>query len=334
MAKRKQQNLEIERQLQKRKRISQIIAMAVGVVILIAIGIGIWHLQARRWVLRYDGGRVATSDFRAIMDLHWGGVSGPGARQAALGSLEQIITVLDRAEYHGITLPQEELEANLGMAEGWRQQINQHNMGDMDIIGYIDNERLAELFFHPEFFAEQLRDIYVPNYDVDEEEFAEVFEEYLETNIYNYMNMHVHALFVATIEEADEAYSMIGTVPFEDIMRQFGNHAEDAEIEPQHFANPFAWLNENGYSVADREHVLNLEEGEVSYIIETFDEMGPIYSLIKMVSREEADLEAAEESRRERHVNERKGEIFHELVAEWTEEANFEVLSRGYNSVR
>jgi len=331
MAKRKHQNLEIERQLKQRKRVSQVVALVVAAVILVAIGVGIWTIQARRWVLRYDGGRVATADFRAILDMEFGG--NPQAREAALGSLQQIVTLMNRAEQHGIALTPEEREESEAMAESWRQSISWET-GGFDAIGYIDNSRIAELF-STGTLAVQLMDLYVPDYDVDEEEFNEIFEEYIETGIYGHMDMHVLDLFVATYEEIEEAYSMLETHSFEDILIQFSPHRypEGEEIEPTPLSDPFGELTNMGFFEEDIEHVLNLEAGEVSRIIMLNDADGPIWVLIKMVSRVEPDMDEALNSRRELHILERRNEIFVSMVEEWTEEANFRVLERGYNSV-
>jgi len=174
----------------------------------------------------------------------------------------------------------------------------------------------------------------VPYYNIDEDEFAEMFEEYMETGIYNYMDMHVLDLFLGSEEEIEEAYSLVGTIPFEDILRQLDPRRADVEeIEPVPFADPFGTLTNMGFSDEDIEHLLGLEAGEVSRIMITQDAEGPVFSLIKMVSRQEADIEAADESLRERHIFERRSEIFGDLVTEWTEAANFQVLERGYNSV-
>jgi len=331
MANRKQQNLEIERQLKHRKRISQVITLVVAAVILVAVGAGIWTIQARRWILSYDGGRVATADFRAILDMEFGG--NPHAREAALGSLQQIVTLMNRAESHGIALTPEEREESEAMAESWRQSI-MWEMGGFDAIGYISNSRIAELF-STGTLATQLMDIYVPNYDVNEEEFNEIFEEYIVTGIYDYMNMHVLDLFTLTYEEIEEAYAMLETHSFEDILRQFSpqRFPEDVEIEPTDFGDPFGQLTNMGFFEEDIEHILGLEAGEVSRILMLHDADGPIWALIKMVSRDEPDMEEAMNSRRELLILERRNEIFVTLVEEWTEEVNFRVLERGYNSV-
>ena len=337
MAKRKQQNLEIERQLQKRKQIFQVIALAVVALLVVIVCVNIWIIRDRRWVMSYDGGRVATSDFRAVFDLEMQGSPDPAARAAALGSLQQIIALIDRAEYHGVALtPEEREEAEEGM-DAWRQ-FERQNWG-FDIMGYISNARLAELFTTGPL-VQRLIDIYVPveSVDVDEAEFAELFEEYIAENIYNHMNMQVLILDTFTLEDIEEAYALVDTMDFEDIVMQFvegfGDEEEEVMPEPMPIMNLLGHLDDMGLSSEDREHLLYLEAGEVSRIIAFYEDGEPIfYLLVKMVSREEPDLDAVEADFRSDYIDERRHERFVELVEQWTEEANFVVNERGYNSV-
>ena len=334
MSKRKQQNLEIEQKLQKQKKIYQLVALAVAALIVVVICFNIWAARDRRWVLYYDGGRVATSDFRAIFDLEMEG--NPAAREAALGSLQQIIVVLNQAEYHGVTMSQEDFdEAVEGMEDlrQWRRSMT----NNVDTIRYITNERLAMLFNAP-LLAEQLMDIYVPaeEIDVDEEEFAENMEEYFETNIYNYMEMEVYFLFNESREAVDEAYELIGTTDFAELVERFGDdHDPETGVVPVPLPQPLAVFTNLGLSDEDREHLLNLEVGEVSHIVEVpgGDEFPNAYMLVKMVNRVDPDRDEITANMRAGYIDTRRNEAFFELVEQWVIDANFTVNQRGYNSV-
>jgi len=335
MSKRKQQNIELERQLKKRNMVFRVISLAVVAVILFAIGFGFWTVQDSRWVLRYDGGRVATSDFRAIMDIRFGEFAdNPAAREAAIGSLEHIVALHDRATQHNVHFTAEERE----IAEAWvdsqiREQFTwwtEH--GPHDGLAYIETRRLAELFA-TEPIAERLMDIYVPAHTVavDEAELATMIEEYLEAELENYLDLELQMIMLFDREQIEEAYALIGTMAFDDILRQFSpEFADEEEIPPVPGVLAATWFDEQP---EDREHILALAAGEYSDILELHDNGMDLYFIFYALSRTEPDADAAAEGFRERHVNEQRNEVFHALVADWAEEANFRVNRRGYNAV-
>ncbi|MCL2361587.1 MAG: hypothetical protein FWC73_07230 [Defluviitaleaceae bacterium] len=344
MAKRKHQNLEIERQLKHRRLIFRIITLCVAAILLVAIGMGIWTVQDRRWAMRYDGGRVSTSDFRAMMDLQFeGAIDDPAARSAAVTTLQGITMILDRANTHNISLSTEEWDEAVLNAENTRMQI-QMSWGGFDGIGYITNERIAELFNTGPLIS-GLMDIYVPTYDIDEEAFTEMWEEYQETSIHNFWDIQINIVELETEELAQEAYEAVGTMPFVDLIRQFTPWMdEDFEIEPSALTNDLetgAWgmlaiMEQMWLSPEDAEFLLEMQAGETSHIIELFNmEMGqPTYVLVYVVSRDDnVDLDAAEAVLRNNWTEEGRGETFHELVLTWVEEANFRINERGYNTV-
>jgi len=325
MAKRRQKNIELERQLSKRKMIFRVVSMVVAVAIVLAVGIGIWTVQDGRWIMRYDGGRVATTDFRTVFYL--GFQNDPMAREVALESTQSIIALRDRAIYHNVDFTPEE-RANFEFdAEMMRNQLIM-NQG-FDSIPFVSNARLAELFY-TEPLSERLKDIYFPTYNVDEDEIAPLLEEYLEEMLYRHLDLQVYILILDDLEEMEEAYSMIGTVDFEDIMRQFSpGMDEDSEVEAESAVEFSDWITDP----EDREHLLGLEAGEYSRIIEWHEDGITLYFLFHAISREDPDPDAAAEDFRERFINERRDESFFDLVMEWVEEANFVVNRRGYNTV-
>jgi len=334
MANRKQQNLEIERQVKNRNLIFRIVSLTIALVIVVSIGIGIWIVQDRRWIMRYDGGRVAAADFRALHDLQFEG--NPAAREAAMTSLQGIVVLRDRAIRHEVDFTPEEREEAESQMQSWRNEL-QWNFG-WDIVGYISNARMAEIFNTTNQF-ERLTDIYVPTYDVDEEEFSEIWETYIEANLHNHMDLQVHFIALESWEEIEEVEAQLGEVPFEELMREYITWMdEDFEIEPEPLTGDLGWLpslQQMALSEEDQEFLLNMEAGEYSHIITLWNmEIGePLFVIFNMVSRnDEVDLEEVEAGFRVDFIDVRRRDLFHDLVLEWVEEANFVVNQRGYNT--
>jgi len=330
MAKRKQKNVELERQLKQRKMIFRVVSIVIAAVIVFAIGFGAWSVQDRRWVLRYDGGRVATNDFRAINDIFFGG--NPLAREAALESLQQIVTLRNRAMHHNADFTPEEREDAEAQVNWNIRTMNIMELG-FDPVPYITDERLAELFVTSPLVG-RLMDIYLPvnAVDVDEDEFAVLLESYLEDALYRHLDLQVHMLMLFDREEIEEAYELVGNVDFEDIMRQFVPGAEEEdELETISLIQVIDWFDAQP---EDREYLLSLDAGDYTHIIELHDGGMDFFFIFYAVSREEPDPDAAAESFREDHIQALREDLFNDLVEEWTEESNFRVNRRGYNSVR
>ena len=334
MAKRKQQNLVMERQLKKRKTIFRVISIAVAAAIVLAIGFGIWSVQDSRWVLRYDGGRVATNDFRAIMDIEFAEWrDNPMAREAAIGSLEYIVAIHDRAAHHGMVVSAEDR----AIAESWvDNQIRVPRtfwgpQGPIDPLAYISNERLVELFVIAPL-SSQLMDLYVPegSIEIDEEELAQQQEEYVEEELDNYLDLQVMVLELSDPIEMENAYSLIGTIPFEDIVRMSTPWMVD-EDDVVHSISAMDLAHLFDDQPEDLEYLLGLAEGENTSIIE-LAEFG-FYVVFYAVSREEPDPDTVKEIFRDRYVLGRRNEVFENLVSEWVQESNFRVNRRGYNAV-
>ena len=333
MANRKQQNLEIERHLKKRKFISRIVALVVIAVLVVGTAIGIWTVQDRQWFMRYDGGRVATADFRAFFHLNF--ENNPAARQAAITSLQGIVLLRDRAIEHGVDFTPEEREAAEQWAQDMRAEFHAFNL--FDGFYYISDARLAELFHTTGPFT-RLADIYVPTYDLDVEEFTELWEAHVERFFYNYSDMQIHYLFGDDPDEFEAAASRVGIDPFEDIMRDFYTWLDDeSEIEPMALTGQqglMPSLIQMLLQPEDQEHVLSLQAGEYSHSMQLFNlDTGEMFQIIVyVVSRNDFDLDEIETGFRENIVRDRRHELFETMILEWVDEANFVINQRGYNT--
>ena len=341
MANRKQQNLEIERKLKKNKLFYRGIAIVIAALILAGIGLGVWIAQDSRWVLRYDGGRVAAADFRAILDIEFEGLwqhPSPMARAAAMDALQARVALIDRANALGLGFTAEERADAEATMQEWRERDFTHpDFGD--IIRYISTSRMADLF-HTEPLVDRLMDHYVPaaGIAIDQEEFDEIFASHVEDNYYDHMDVRMQLVVFDSLEEAEEAYEAVGTMDFEALVRQFNPWIEDdveIEISPLMGAEGLMHvLHDMGMSEEDYEHLMGLGLGETSHIVELFDfNFGmPMYVLFYVVSIDEFDLDEVAAGLRADMVEERRNEVFRDYVMQWVEEANFRINRRGYEA--
>jgi len=334
MANRKQQNLEIERQLKKRKFASRIIAFVVIAVLVAAIVIGIWTVQDRRWIMRYDGGRVAAADFRAFWHVNF--ENNPAAREAAMTSLQGITLLRDRAIEHGVDFTPEEREE----AEFWAAAMRAEHIhfNQFDAFYYITDARLAELFHTSSQFA-RLVDIYEPHYDLDEEEFADLWDEHIEENLHDYWDIQVNIFVSQEPEEIEEALLMLELYTFEEVMRMLNDWMDDdTEIEPMPLTGEQGLMGafqQMFISPDDTEHVLALQEGETSHRIDLFDmELGnQVFVLVNVLSRDDdIDIDELRVEYREAFIWAGRSALFEERVMGWIDDANFVINQRGYNT--
>jgi len=333
MANRKQQNLEIERHLKQRRFVSRLIGLIVIVVLVAATAIGIWTVQDRQWFMRYDGGRVATADFRAFHHIHFD--NNPMAREAAITSLQGIVLLRDRAIEHGVDFTSEERAAAEEWAAGVRADFEM--MNQFDGFYYITDERLGELFHTSGPFA-RLADIYMPTYDLDETEFTEMWESHFERFFYEYGDIQIHYIFSSDPDEFEAGAQRVGTEPFEDIMRDFYEWLdEDSEIEPMPLTGELGLMTSLTQMLLqpdDRDHLLSLQAGEYSRAMGIIDqETGDWFQIIVYVaSREDFDMDEVETDFRDSIILARRHEQFEDLVLEWVDEANFRINQRGYDA--
>jgi len=340
MAKRKQQNLEIERQLKHRQFVFRIVAIAIAAIIVVATAIGIWTVQDRRWIMRYDGGRVATGDFRVIFERQF--ENEPAARSAAMTSLQGIVLMIDRAEQHGFQLTAEERAEHDEAERIGREELRQQE--GFSRYAYISVERTVDLFHTGPVF-ERLMNYYVPTYTIDEELFTEIWEEHEANDFHDFWDIQTIFLFLESEDEILEAYALIDTMPFEDLIRQFDVWVDDETViepmglTPDHEIGHGGLLNalrQMMLDPEDEEFLLAMQEGESSHIINVrnMDTFEMNYLIVHVVSRDDdVDLNEIENTLRDALTEIGRRETFHEMVLEWVEEANFRINQRGYDTV-
>ena len=293
-------NREIERARKQQRRLFSIVASVVALIIVAAIAWGIWDTQSRRWIMRFDGDRISTSDFLYLT----GGSSDPAVKDQALESLVQILTILDRAEQNNVGINDEEL-AEFAMVAEWM-----HN----GLVPFITPERAGEFLAATEpqlglLLLNRLRDIYAPADDVEVDEAA--FAAYIEEERDNFVN--VMYVLIEESEDAAAALAQVGTVPFEDIIAEF-DQIFGGDV---HITSVPQLVNDYDLTQEQREALLALPTGEVSGLMTVPDGwLEGYYILVYLESR------TSDEEIRDIFIDIQRWDLMGEIVEGWVREAN------------
>ena len=319
MASRKQQNKAIERKNKNQRRITAIITGAVLLVVLLAIAWVAWDVQSRRWVMTFEGTRIATSDLQImewLVNTSWEGVHMdirvPDHRDAVLSTLVNTLTIMHRADRHGIGVNAQDIEDGLPM---------------MAMTGLPENyhRRAVELWAAFNVLPERLTSHYFPDYAPD----AVVLAEYMDANRNRYANTTVIYITSQDGDVLEEIAAMVaagdldGVEHFEELIREYSMwYFEGEEITTSSIVgliNEFEIFHES-------DALLGLPEGAVSHVVEIWPEM---FMLMYIVERTDAEDSAIEES----FMQQRRNAQFSELMEEWVENANYRPHQRTLNSL-
>ncbi|MCL1843217.1 MAG: SurA N-terminal domain-containing protein [Defluviitaleaceae bacterium] len=315
MQTRKQRNLEIERKRKNQKRKWVGIFVMLALIAVGALGWAIWDMQARRWILDFNGERIPTSDFRFFTQ------GGPPLteefRDILLDSLISSLALMERAERYNLSATDEEIAELEDMSRQFRAS---EPPGSLD---FISNRRMAEFYaVNPQVgpVFERAMDHFVPDYTPDEEELSlelqmhiETNREFLETPYIKYIRsssreevMEAESAFA----EGDMVFDTIDASPLEDF---FQEHTDWDTID---------W----DYIDAIFEVLWALELGQVSHIFE----IGEYYFFVQMHERI-FDYDAVEEEFREHFINRARSTEFFALIETWVEEADVNINNRTLN---
>ena len=316
MQNRKKMNQAIERQKTGKRRLSQLIAGIIIAAIVAAIVWIVWDVQSRRWIVEFEGRRIATSE----LQLH-GVLEGMdhtfGPDQAFLvDSIVQAEVLLQKAREAGIYLTEEEREITLAMAEA-----------NHELFPNIPVERVAELLSLDFSFTTLLQRVmaHYATYEPDPFAFAAEFTEYVENHRADYeLRSTVSQVILSDNRDALVAVQEAApTTPeaFEALARELVFTEDEQgvfEAPIMSFVEWFGLLDNSG-------ELFGLQEGEMSSIIDVGDGE---YILVLMTSRPGITDGEIEAMYRERIVIERGAEAFMELLDTWTQEANYRVNQR------
>jgi hypothetical protein len=246
---------------------------------------------------------VATSDFRF---LHMMQEPGGAAADNAMDALLATLTVLERADYHNISLSSEERAMLLDEAAAVREM---HAPGTM---GFISNARIADLW-SAEFLIPRLMDIYAQEFEIDEEELAELLAEFMEVQLPWLADMYVK--YVASVDPAE-------------LENAFGYYENEAdELEPIEF---FEFVHSLGMTLEQADLIVGLEVGEVAELIEIH---GVFYSVLMYSRVPDTELieEVENDFRADFESNAQAMYFFEEHFAPWRESFSHTVNNRAFN---
>ena len=321
---RKTHNKEIERQKKQRGRLIATVSVFTLALVIAAISWVVWDTHSRGWILQFEGQRIPTNEMRFFMEDE-----SPQGKQAALDTLLEHLTVLDRADRHNVNITDDERD----MWEGFAQMLSEGQLMPISV------ERFGEFLAASLAFSEvreRLMDIYIPIYQivVDEASLLAEFDAYFAENILNYLETDVKYVIIEDAEVAEHyrALFLAGEMEIDDIIRA---HA------PEHLEDPNdsivvmalgdlmqeAMLDENQQAA-----LMALAVGEISEVIHWGAEMGFHSNLMVYVVRhDEPDESHAFNQFRVRHIEEVRAQQLVDLVTQWRNQANYNVNQRAFD---
>ena len=176
MHSRKKQNLEVERKLKRQRKAHLAVFAALCLVVVIVISWVVWDTQNRRFIMTFNGERVLTNDF-LLMSVLTDQPINDFTRYVILDDLLRTLTLLDMGERYGVGFTPEERAENESVAAMWLGMFEQEAPG---MFGFIDPARMGEFIGLDEQVVPRLVDLLITEYELDEDEFEEVFEMHVE----------------------------------------------------------------------------------------------------------------------------------------------------------
>ena len=323
MQSRKKQNLEVERKIKRQKRMYAAVFAAICLAVVIVIGWVVWDTQNRRFIMTFNGERIATGDFRFISVLNQTPIN-EFTRDEIMRELMTFLTVMQMGERYGLGFTQEELDENELRAAFYRELIEQNAPG---ALGFIDDRRMGMFFGLFEQVGTRLIDYLITDYEVDEEQFEQELEWHIDMLIQD--GSEVYVKYLALDPEADntDAYIAIASpeeTDFDEIASMYcvlGTGIEPVNIEE--FAAE--------YGLHIDEWLAGLPVGQHSSVIHGTD-----YSFIFYVYNRiepELDLDEVGQEFREGFEQRIRSNIFFEQLEGWVLEAEYELNHRVFDTI-
>ena len=314
---RKKRNIEIERQKKQKHHMQMGMVVAVVLVIVLALAWVVWDSQSRRWIMTFDGERVAAADLRFMMDTFGMFGDAEDVKDMAMDELMNTLTILNRGERHGVGLTDEERAVLVGEVEMQLQWMNAY---------YITADRVAELF-GTNHVSGRLMDIYVPDYTPDPIEFAQALMEHIEDNAANYESFEAKFVVMDDPIEAARIFMLADEVDdFDDLIREYSIYYDEEwgiqTVDVRELISDF-WLDEE-----ESEILMNLQEGELHMI-----QADEYFLVLYMYDRSGPDFDLIEENFRESYIVGRRFEIYNELLQTWLNEINYTINQRAYAAI-
>ena len=327
MQSRKKQNLEVERKLKRQKKKYLAVFAALCLVVVIAIGWVVWDTLDRRYIMTFNGERIATGDFRFISILEDVPIN-EFTRYDILRELKTYVTLMQMADRLGVGYTPEEQVENEAAGEMWRGIIEQNAHIP---LGFIDDRRIGEFMNFHALLVPRLIDLVIYDYEVtlelDEDMFAEELGWHIEWLVEQGTEVLVKYMALYPWEDHVEVAIELADpegFDFDDIASRFcvlGTGLEPINI------NDFA----TQYGVPIDDWLAGLPIGQFSPQLQgnEYDFFFYIYG-----RREpELDLEDVTQEFRENYELNIRRSIFSRRLEEWIEEAEYELNLRVFNTI-
>jgi hypothetical protein len=317
---RKLQNRERERQKKHRARLITTVFIAVAAMVIAAVVWVVWDTQSRSWILRFEGQRIHTNDLRAFI-----GDGSPEAKEAGMDILLEYLTLLHRAEQHGLGLNDEEREM-------WEWMVG----SEFGEVPYLSLSRLTDFVTaSPGQFGivwERLMDWYIHEslVFIDEERFAAELAEQIEENYLHYLNTDVNFIFIEELEDAEAARVLLltGERTFEEIVREYDPWFDEEEGVNVLPLRDFPW---DMMTPEQTEMILALQVGDISELIAWGDDEFASHLILYVVEREEVDLGEIERDLRNFQIFNERNRMMTDLVAQWVRNVSYTRNERAFN---
>jgi|GEM_PF-1493962 len=246
------------------------------------------------------------------------------ARQKALESLQDIKTIVSKADEYGVVATSEDKAEAKTQAETFINTVNMYyGTGFFEAIR-ATNAHVEKVFLEG-ILAEKIYDEATKDFVLDEAEFEEAFNQYLEEAREDYTYVDVNYIQVADLDTAKTVQDRINAdEDFDTLMVEYSVDY-DAEAE-----DPMAVVRLGTLGVSDDvlKAAVDMEAGTVS----AFEENADGYVMFRVSAVYEEDRAVVEEAARESFTASKKSEIFAAKSAEWKEEADIVVFEKVYEN--
>jgi len=333
---RKQKNRQIERKKRSKQRTAAGIFFVIVALIAVGIGYAVWDSIDRRTVVTFQGERIPTSDFRF---LHMMVGAQPGdefSRESAVTQMLRTLSILERAEQQGISVPAEEMaEMREEAAETREWVVSWQGAGAMRgtsanrIADFASVGNLTEGWdFAPGLLFEQMQDEFVPeDFRPDQGDIDEFLEELLE-DIIN-ASMETTVQYIA-VDEWDIAWAVYAEAAdgadFAELISLYHVPHEDED----EFENPMS-LQEFISTFQTWDHWTTLNELEIGDITEPMmiGDNERFFVVRKYASELSEELQAEiTENVIESFIADRRLETFMEMIDGWVAAADYTLNER------
>ena len=327
MQSRKKRNLEIERKKKQQKMFHLGVLAAIALVAVIVIGWVVWDTQNRRFIMTFQGERIATGDFRLMGVMNQQPIN-DFTRHSLLNELLAYLIIMDMGNRYGVGFTPEEIQANTIEASDIRSWIEGGAPGS---LGFISDRRLGEFMHAFEQIGRRLIDLLV-EYIPDEDELREITDEHIERLIED--STEIYVKFVAATfwdDFTDVALELVADegFDFDDIIER---HCVIGEgIEP---ISMFDFIVEYGAWDADWDFIRTLAVGDFTFVIPGNEFQFILYIYDRILP--EFDLDELDEIKaelRENFILSRSMDIFFDMLDEWVSQAEFELNHRVFDTI-